>query len=176
MVAQGQVDVHRQVAAYVTMLEDDTDRIAYDASAPIPALEDRNPAGYGLQGLQEFAQGVVEVGLPQYLARGIASQGAGGMQYLRYGVVYQVTVMLPDARTAPGPIALIGSARRCSVCQTMLSLTSVSASRLRHWSICVWDAAVTSRCARSPDGQYRSMTWGRPRMAWWRRRWTCQIC
>ena len=96
VVAQGQVDVHRQVAAYVTMLEDDTDLIAYDASAPIPALEDRNPAGYGLQGLREFVQGVIEVGLPQYLARGIASQEQIAMQYLRYGVVYQVTVMLPD--------------------------------------------------------------------------------
>ena len=96
MVAQGQVNVHRQVAAYVPILEDDTHRIAYDGSAPIPALEDRNPAGYGLQGLQEFAQGVVEVGLPQYLARGITTREQVAMQYLRYGVVYQVEVVFPD--------------------------------------------------------------------------------
>jgi hypothetical protein len=95
-VASGQVDVHRQAVAYVTMLEDDTHRIAYDATAPIPALEDRNPAGYGLQGLREFAQGVVEVGLPQYLARGIGTQEPVAMQYLRHGVVYQVTVVFPD--------------------------------------------------------------------------------
>jgi hypothetical protein len=95
-IASGQVDVHRQAAAYVTMLEDDTHRIAYDAAAPIPALEDHNPAGYGLQGLQEFAQGVMEVGLPQYLTRGIATQEQVTMQYLRYGVVYQVTVVFPD--------------------------------------------------------------------------------
>ncbi len=96
VVAQGQVNVHRQVAAYVPILEDDTHRIAYDGSAPIPALEDRNPAGYGLQGLQEFAQGVVEVGLPQYLARGITTREQVAMQYLRYGVVYQVEVVFPD--------------------------------------------------------------------------------
>jgi hypothetical protein len=95
-VASGQVDVHRQAVTYVAMLADDTHCMAYDASAPIPALEDGNPAGYGLQGLQEFAQGVVEVGLRQYLARGIATREQVAMQYLRYGVVYQVTVVFPD--------------------------------------------------------------------------------
>jgi hypothetical protein len=78
------------------MLEADSHRIAYDASAPIPALADCNPAGYGFQGLQEFAQGVVEVGLPQYLARGITTREQVAMQYLRYGVVYQMTVVFPD--------------------------------------------------------------------------------
>ena len=96
VVAPGQVDVHRQAVDYVTMLEADTHRIAYDASASIPALEDCNLAGYGLQGLQEFAHGVVEVGLPQYLARGIITREPVAMQYLRYGVVYQVTVVFPD--------------------------------------------------------------------------------
>ena len=96
VVTQGQVNVHRQAVAYVTMLEDDTHLIAYDASAPIPALEDRNPTGYGLHGLREFARGVVEVGLPQYLARGMATKEQVAMQYLRYGVVYQVTVVFPD--------------------------------------------------------------------------------
>jgi len=96
VVTPGQVDVHRQAVAYVTMLEDDTHRIAYDAAAPIPALEDRNPAGYGLQGLREFAQGVAEVGLLQYLARGITTREQVAMQYLHYGVVYQVTVVFPD--------------------------------------------------------------------------------
>jgi UDP-MurNAc hydroxylase len=96
VVMQGQVDVHRQAAAYVAMVEDDTHLIAYDAAAPIPALEDRNPAGYGLQGLREFAQGIVEVGLPQYLARGITTGEQVAMQYLHYGIVYQVTVVFPD--------------------------------------------------------------------------------
>src|SRR5262245_14998209 len=96
VVAPGQVDVHRQAVAYVTMLQDDTHLIAYDASAPIPALEDRNPAGYGLQGLPEVEQGVVAVGLPQYLARGITTREQVAMQYLRYSVVYQVTVVFPD--------------------------------------------------------------------------------
>jgi hypothetical protein len=95
VVASGQVDVHRQAVAYVTMLADDTHLIGYDASGPIPALEDHNPAGYGLQGLREFAQGVVEVGLPQYLARGIITREQVALQYLRYGVVYRVTVVFP---------------------------------------------------------------------------------
>jgi len=95
VVASGRVDVHRQAVAYVTMLADDTHLIAYDASGPIPALEDHNPARYGFQGLREFAQGVVEVGLPQYLARGITTREQVALQYLRYGVVYQVTVVFP---------------------------------------------------------------------------------
>jgi len=96
VVEQGQVEVHRQVADFVTMLEDDTHLIAYDATAPIPALEDWNPAGYGLQGLREFVQGVVETGLPQYLTRGIATREPLAMQYMRYGVVYEVDVVFPD--------------------------------------------------------------------------------
>src|SRR5207344_2853345 len=92
----GHVGVHRQAAAFVTMLEDDTHLIAYDATTPLPALEDRNPAGYGLQGLREFARGVMKTGLPQYLARGMATREQVAMQYLRYGVVYQVTVVFPD--------------------------------------------------------------------------------
>ena len=96
VVEQGQVDVQRQGAAYVTMLEDDTHLIAHDTAAPIPALADRNPAGYGLQGLREFANGVVEVGLPQYLSRGLATGEHVAMQYLRYAVVYRVTVVFPD--------------------------------------------------------------------------------
>ena len=96
VVEKGQVDVHQQAAAYVTMLEDDSHLMAYDASAPIPALEDRNPTRYGLQGLRELAQGVVEVGLPQYLARGLATAEQVTMQYLGYGAVYQITVVFPD--------------------------------------------------------------------------------
>jgi hypothetical protein len=96
VVQQGRVNVQRQVADFVTMLEDDTHLIAYDATAPIPALADRNPAGYGLQGLREFVQGVVEVGLPQYLARGSATGEPVAMQYMRYGVVYRVEVVFPD--------------------------------------------------------------------------------
>ena len=38
----------------------------------------------------------MEVGLPQYLARGMATREQVAMQYLRYGVVYQVTVVFPD--------------------------------------------------------------------------------
>jgi hypothetical protein len=93
---QGQVQVERQSAACVHVLEDDTHLLAYDATAPIPPLVDLNPAGYGLQGLHEFAQGVVAVGLPQHLARGLATGDALVGQYQRYGVTYQVEVVFPD--------------------------------------------------------------------------------
>ena len=98
-VERGQIAVHRQATDFVTMLEDDTHLMAYDASAPIPPLHDPNPAGYGLQGLQEFAQGVLEMGLPQYLVRGMATGEAVATQYMRYGVVYQVDVAFPDGET-----------------------------------------------------------------------------
>ena len=96
VIEQGHIVVHRQATDFVTMLEDDTHLIAYDASAPIPPLYDHNPAGYGLQGLQEFAQGLLERGLPQYLARGMATGEQVPRQYMRYGVVYQVNVIFPN--------------------------------------------------------------------------------
>jgi UDP-MurNAc hydroxylase len=163
VVEPGQVDVHRQMAAYVTMLEDDTHRIAYDGSAPIPALEDRNPTGYGLQGLWEFAQGVVEVGLPQYLARGIATREQVTMQYLRYGVVYQVTVVFPDGahrswtyrfdrqrQTVPrGPDDAVPDVRKCitasalvDVCLGRRSYVTVRTQSRR--SVQVYDVVQTA--------------------------------
>src|SRR5262249_26772911 len=96
---RGNITIHRQAANFVTLLEDDTHRIAYDATAPIPPLHDHNPTGYGLQGLQEFAQGVLETGLPQYLVRGIATGEQAAAQYLRHGVVYQADVVFPNGET-----------------------------------------------------------------------------
>jgi len=98
-VEQGNIAVHRQASDSVAMLEEDTHLMAYDASAPIPPLHDHNPASYGLQGLQEFAQGVLEMGLPQYLVRGLATGEQVVTQYMRYGVVYQVDVVFPDGET-----------------------------------------------------------------------------
>lgn len=92
VLTSGEVTVERQSAAYVRCLEDDTALLAYDATAPIPPLLDANPAGYGLRGLQDMAQGVLGVGLPQYLARGDALLE----QYRRHSVVYQVEVVFPD--------------------------------------------------------------------------------
>jgi len=94
-VQRGHVTLHRQAAGFVTMLADDTDLIAYDASAPIPPLVDTNPAGYGLQGLQEFAQGILEHGLAQYLAQGLRTGEPVAMQYLQYAVTYEVEVVFP---------------------------------------------------------------------------------
>lgn len=98
-VEPGHIVVHRQDTDLVTMLEDDTHRIAYDATAPIPPLYDHNPAGYGLQGLQEFAQGLLEHGLPQYLVHSIATAEQVPTLYMRYGVVYQVDVIFPNGET-----------------------------------------------------------------------------
>jgi UDP-MurNAc hydroxylase len=98
-VNQGHVAVHQQATDLVTMIEDDTHLMAYDAAAPIPPLHDPNSAGYGLQGLQEFAQGILEHGLPQYLAQGIAAGEPVATQYMRYGVLYQVDVVFPNGET-----------------------------------------------------------------------------
>jgi UDP-MurNAc hydroxylase len=98
-VKHGDVTVHRQAAGFVTMLEDDTHLIAYDASAPIPPLTDRNPAGYGLQGLEEFTQGVLERGLAQYLAQSMTTGEPLTMQYLQYAVSYEVAVVFPNGKS-----------------------------------------------------------------------------
>ena len=85
-----------QAAAYVTMCGDDTYLLAHDASAPVPPLVDANPAGYGQQGLQEFACGLLERSLWPYLVRGIASGDPVVQQYVQHSVTYQVEVVLPD--------------------------------------------------------------------------------
>ncbi|MGE3535986.1 MAG: MBL fold metallo-hydrolase [Candidatus Tectimicrobiota bacterium] len=96
-ITSGQITVQRQAADYVRLLADDTDLLTYDASAPIPPLHDANPAGYGLRGLQEFVRGLLEQGLPQYLARGLATDDPLLSQYRRYDVVYAVEVVFPEA-------------------------------------------------------------------------------
>lgn len=92
----GDITVQRQAVDFVTMEADDTHLLAYDASAPVPPLVDGNPAGYGAQGLREFAQGLLEVGFPQYLARGLATRDPVVAQYMQHDVVYQIAVVFPD--------------------------------------------------------------------------------
>ena len=99
VVEQENIAVHRQASDFVTLVENDTHRIAYDASSPIPPLHDSNPSGYGLQGLQEFTQGVLEKGLPQYLVQALATGEQLATQYMQYGVVYQIDVVFPSGAT-----------------------------------------------------------------------------
>ncbi len=94
--AQGTVAVERQAAACASLVEDDTHLLAYDATAPIPPLHDDNPAGYGLKGLQELAQGVLGLGLPPYLTHSLAAGESVVAQYGHHGVTYQVEVVFPD--------------------------------------------------------------------------------
>jgi L-ascorbate metabolism protein UlaG (beta-lactamase superfamily) len=94
--ASGQVSVERQVAEYVTLLEADTHRLTYDPSAPVPPLQETNSSGYGIRGMQELVQGVLESGLPQYLNQSISSPEEVAWQYAQHGVIYQVEVVFPD--------------------------------------------------------------------------------
>ncbi len=92
----GNVGVDTQVATCVSMVEADTDRLAYDPSAPVPPLRDMNPAGYGGRGMRELARGVLESGLPEYLNRTISSPDSVPWAYAHHGVTYQVEVVFPD--------------------------------------------------------------------------------
>jgi UDP-MurNAc hydroxylase len=95
--AHGQVEVQPQAVDYVAMVADDTWRLRHDPTAPVPPLLDHNPSHYGLQGLHEFAHGLLETGLPQYLTRGLLSKDTLVEQYVQHGVVYQVEVVFPEA-------------------------------------------------------------------------------
>lgn len=95
-IASAQVSVERQVADYVSLLAADTYRLAYDPSAPVPPLQDTNPSGYGIRGMRELAQGVLESGLPQYLNQGISTPKEVAWQYAQHGVIYQIEVVFPD--------------------------------------------------------------------------------
>jgi hypothetical protein len=94
--ADGSVTVQRQACHFVTMLEEDSHRLTYNTAAPIPALVDTNPAGYGLQGLQEFAQGLLEQGLLPYLVHGLAGGETVLHPYLQHEVSYEIEVVFPD--------------------------------------------------------------------------------
>ena len=95
-IALGQVSVERQVADSVTLLAADTHRLAYDPSGPVPPLQDTNPSGYGIRGMRELAQGMLEAGLPQYLNQDISTPEEVAWQYAQHGVSYQVEVVFPD--------------------------------------------------------------------------------
>jgi UDP-MurNAc hydroxylase len=95
-IAPGRLEVRQQVSDFVTMIEPDTYRLAYDPSAPIPALQDTNPMGYGVRGMAELAHGVLEVGLPQYLSRAITIVDELAWRYAHHGVTYQVEVVFPE--------------------------------------------------------------------------------
>ncbi|MCZ6874099.1 MAG: MBL fold metallo-hydrolase [bacterium] len=91
------LEIRRQVTDFVTMVEQDTYRLTYDPSAPVPPLQDINPTGYGAQGMWELAQGVLEVGLPQYIEGAITVVDDVAWHYARHGVTYQVEVVFPAA-------------------------------------------------------------------------------
>ena len=95
-IRSGHVSVEQQIADYVTLLEVDTHHLAYDPSAPVPPLQETNQSGYGIRGMRELAQGVLELGLPQYLNQDISTPEEIAWQYARYGVIYQVEVVFPD--------------------------------------------------------------------------------
>lgn len=90
--------VERQASPFVHTLVDDTERLAYDATVPIPPLVDTNPAGYGQKGLEEFASGLLEQGMLPYIRQGVHSGETVVRQYLQHGIRYQVEVIFPDTR------------------------------------------------------------------------------
>ena len=53
--------------------------------------------GYGARGMEELANGVLGVGLPQYLNRAITIEDDLAWRYARHGVTYQVEVVFPTA-------------------------------------------------------------------------------
>ena len=78
------------------MVEDDSYRLNYDPTTPIPPLTDHNLSNYPLHHLHGFASAVIEQGLVAYLQGAIATKDEAIVDYCKYAALYRLKVIFPD--------------------------------------------------------------------------------
>jgi L-ascorbate metabolism protein UlaG (beta-lactamase superfamily) len=91
----GEVTVHRQASPFVHMTADDTDRLRYDPTSPVPELADRNAPEYPLDALHSYIEQLMESSFVQYLDTMLNADGPV-TEYLECNAVYRVEVVFPD--------------------------------------------------------------------------------
>ena len=91
----GQVTVHRQASPFVQMVADDTDRLRYDPTSPVPELTDQNAPEYPLESLHDYIEQLMESSFVQYLDAMLNADGPLA-EYLECDAIYRVEVVFPD--------------------------------------------------------------------------------
>ena len=92
----GNVD-HRPGASEVAVMEeDDSDRLCFDPTAPVPALSDPNPDGWSNQELRRIIDPLAIQGLTAYVEAGYRKADTVVDLYRRHGASYTLSVVFPD--------------------------------------------------------------------------------
>lgn len=126
----GVFNVQRQAAAYVRMVSDDMSQVAYDPTAPIPALEDANGPDYPLEMLHGFIEQLLTEGLPRFIEMAMGVDGSLARAYAETGSVYRVEVVFPDRRRlwsyefTEGRMALVTDASRAAQANILWRVTA----------------------------------------------------
>ncbi len=119
------------------MEEDDSAKLRFDPTAPIPDLNDPNPDGYSLEHLKQETEKFVREGIGSFIARDCGKPDPLLELYQRHAVRYEIAIVFPDVQveryevhfdaaggrmTGPG-----ASARRPDLCHR------IAASALVGW-------------------------------------------
>ncbi|MCH6562047.1 MAG: MBL fold metallo-hydrolase [Chloroflexi bacterium] len=80
------------------MEEDDSAKLSFDPTAPIPELNDPNPDGYSLKHLKQETEKFVREGIGSFVAQDCGKPDPLLDLYQRRGVRYEITIVFPDAQ------------------------------------------------------------------------------
>jgi L-ascorbate metabolism protein UlaG (beta-lactamase superfamily) len=94
-VAAGTVQHRKGASKLATMLEDDTARLRFDPTAPIPPLTDPNPDGHSREALIQAVDTCME-GLFDFLREACRDGDALVQQHRKLGASYAVGAVFPD--------------------------------------------------------------------------------
>jgi UDP-MurNAc hydroxylase len=98
-VASGRV-THRPGASDIAVMEaDDTARICFDPTAPVPELTDPNPEGLSTDALRRIIEPFVREGLARYALAGYGAADKVAGLYRRHGASYLLSIIFPDGET-----------------------------------------------------------------------------
>lgn len=94
-IATGRVFHHPGASDIAVLKEDDSDRIHFDPTAPVPELTDPNPDGWSKAALRQTIDPFLE-GLADYVRTGHATADKVVEMYRRHGASYTLSVVFPD--------------------------------------------------------------------------------
>ncbi|MGH6933857.1 MAG: MBL fold metallo-hydrolase [Dongiaceae bacterium] len=160
---------HRPGSSKVAIMEeDDSDRLCFDPTAPVPALADPNPDGWSNETLRGIIAPLVVDGLAAYVQGGYREVDRVVDLYRRHGASYTLSIVLPDgacdqyrfdfeaegvrmasgtAAAAPGTVVhRIAASALAAWAEHRKSFFYVRAYSRRHQSIC--DVAATAEGVR----------------------------
>lgn len=95
-VQAGRIEFHQGASNLVRMEEDDTFRIGFDPTAPVPPLADPNSAGYSQTLLVQITEAFILGGLQSYVRSRYDSADPVIQAYRRHHVCYAIGIVFPD--------------------------------------------------------------------------------